>query len=102
MSTWLQEGKGQLAQVEVVRLMVQKKMGHIAYIKSELERLRQRAALAALEIHSGLKPLADPEIEGCSGLRNRRRTLIHKSMASLMRPSKKLRSWALLSRQRRR
>ena len=46
-------------------------MGNIAYIRAELERLRQRAALAAEEIHKGTKPLADPEIEGCSGLRKK-------------------------------
>ena len=50
-------------------MMVQKKMGNIAYIRAELERLRQRAALAAEEIHTCTKPLADPEMEGCSGLR---------------------------------
>ena len=37
-------------------------MGNIAYIRAELERLRQRAALAAEEIHKGTKDLADPEI----------------------------------------
>ena len=37
-------------------------MGDIAYIRAELERLRQRAALAAEEIHKGAKDLADPEI----------------------------------------
>ena len=52
-------------------MMVQKKMGDIAYIRAELGRMRQRAALAAEEIHRATKPLADPEIEGCSGLRKK-------------------------------
>ena len=73
--------KKQLAQAEAVRMMVQRKMGRTAYIKSELERLRQRAALAAEAIHAKPKPLADPEIEGCSGLRKMRRTLMRTSMA---------------------
>ena len=42
--------------------MVQKKMGNSAYIRAELERLGQRAVLAAEEIHKGTKDLADPEI----------------------------------------
>ena len=37
-------------------------MGNIAYIRAELERLRQRAALAAEEIRKGTKDFADPEI----------------------------------------
>ena len=43
-------------------MMARKKMGNSAYIRFELERLRQRAALAAEEIHNGTKDLADPEI----------------------------------------
>ena len=42
--------------------MVQKKIGRIEYARAELKRLRQRAALAAEEIHKGTKDLADPEI----------------------------------------
>ena len=52
-------------------MMVQRKMGRTAYIKSELERLRQRAAAAAEAIHTKPTPLADPELEGCSGLRTK-------------------------------
>ena len=37
-------------------------MGNIAYIRAELERLRQRAALAAEEIHKGTNDMADLEI----------------------------------------
>ena len=70
-----------MAQAEALRQIIQRKMGRTAYIKSELERLRQRAALAAEAIHAKPKPLADPEIEGCSGLRKLRRTLIRTSMA---------------------
>ena len=51
--------------------MIQRKMGRTAYIKSELERLRQRAAAAAEAIHTKPTPLADPELEGCSGLRTK-------------------------------
>ena len=70
-----------MTQAEAVRMMAQKKMGRVTYIRAELERLRQRAALAAEAIHAKPNPLADPEIEGCSGLRKRRRTLIRTSMA---------------------
>ena len=59
---WLVEVQKQLAQTEAVRMMVQKKMGNIAYIRRELDRLRQRAAVAAQEINKGTKDLADPEI----------------------------------------
>ena len=59
---WLLEEKIQMAKAEAVRKMVQEKMGHIAYVRAELSRLRQRAALAAEEIHKGTKDLADPEI----------------------------------------
>ena len=48
---WLEDEQKQLAQSEAVRMMVQKKIGHIAYVRAELERLRQRAALAAEVIH---------------------------------------------------
>ena len=37
-------------------------MGNIAFIRAELERLRERAALAAEEIHSDTKDFADLEI----------------------------------------
>ena len=59
---WLEDEEKQLAQAEAVRMMVKQKIGHIAYVRAELERLRQRAALAAEEIHKGTKDLADPEI----------------------------------------
>ena len=59
---WLTEEQKQQAQAEAVRKHMQKKMGRIAYVRAELERLRQRAALAAEEIHKGTKDLADPEI----------------------------------------
>ena len=59
---WLQEEQKELAQAEAARMMVQKKMGNIAYIRAELARLRQRTALAAEQIHKGTKDLADPKI----------------------------------------
>ena len=59
---WLMDEQKQMAQAEAVRMMVQRKIGHIEYVRAELERLRQRAALAAEEIHAGTKDLADPEI----------------------------------------
>ena len=45
--------------------MMQKKMGRRAYIRNELERLRQRAAAAVEAIHTRgqQQQLADPEIE---------------------------------------
>ena len=59
---WLDDEKTQSAKAEAVRKMVEKKMGRIRYAKEELERLRKRAAVAAEEIHTGSKDLADPEV----------------------------------------
>ena len=47
---------------EAVRKNMQKKMGRMKYVRAELSRLRQRATMAAEEVHSGSKDLDDPEI----------------------------------------
>ena len=52
----------QQAAAEALRMLAQKRMGHIAWARSELQRLRSRAKLAAEEIHKGTKDLDDPEI----------------------------------------
>ena len=59
---WLAQEKRDQAMVEAVRRNMQKRMGRIKYARTELERLRQRATIAAEEIHSGSKDLEDPEI----------------------------------------
>ena len=59
---WKQDEEKQQAQAEALTSMVQKKVGRIHYVRVELNRLSQRAALAAEEIHKGTKDLADPEI----------------------------------------
>ena len=59
---WLAQEKRDQAMVEAVRRNMQKRMGRIKYARAELERLRQRATIAAEEIHSGSKDLEDPEI----------------------------------------
>ena len=61
---WLHDEQKQWMQAEAVMMFGQKQMGHSAYVRAELERMRQRAALAAEEIHKGTKDLADPEICG--------------------------------------
>ena len=59
---WLTQEQKEQAMAEAVRKNMQKKMGRIEYVRAELERLRQRATIAAEEIHSGSKDLDDPEI----------------------------------------
>ena len=59
---WLQEEHMQQAQAEAVRNMTQKQIGRMTCIREELKRLRQRAALAADEIHQGTNNLAGPEV----------------------------------------
>ena len=61
-NTWLQKEQKEMAQTEAMRRMVQKRIGHKAYVRAELEKMRQRAALAAEVIHKGTKDLAEPEI----------------------------------------
>ena len=56
----------------MMRKMTRIQIGRMTYIREELERLRQRAELAAEEIHKGTNNLADPEI---SEIRRIRRNL---------------------------
>ena len=88
---WLQDEQKQLAQAEAVRMLVKQKMGHIAYVRAELERLRQRAALAAEEIHKGTKDLADPEISV-----GKKKTSDEKINIMIDAALQELRSWDLL------
>ena len=76
------------AKAEAVRKMVEKKMGRKKYVKEELERLRQRAAVAAEEIHTGSKDLADPEVT----LEKKKKPLRIKPSVASMRSSKMM-SW---------
>ena len=59
---WLTQEQKDQAMAEAVRKTMQKKMGRIEYVRAELSRLRQRATIAAEEVHSGSKDLDDPEI----------------------------------------
>ena len=59
---WLKEEQVSLAQAEAVRQMTDAKIGKLTYMREELKRRRQRAALAAEAVHQGGRKLADPAV----------------------------------------
>ena len=59
---WLKQEEMHRTQAEAVRKLAEKKMGNIVHTRAELEKLRQRAAAAAEEMHRGSRDLSDPEV----------------------------------------